>query len=136
MLRLLINDITAVDGREPRLLQLHIRCQGGETETIKVYRPPRRADAVRYPDVFVLKIRALAELYDNHEIVALLNGEGVKNSTGKPFTVGMIRAIRSSLPVGTLNVSQVRERYGVSLSVVYYWIERGIVSAVQRKPYR
>src|SRR5215831_6391061 len=94
MLRLLINDITAVDGREPRLLQLHIRCQGGETETIKEYRPPRRADAVRYPDVFVLKIRALAELYDNHEIVALLNGEGVKNSTGKPFTVGMIRAIR------------------------------------------
>jgi hypothetical protein len=89
------------------------------------------------------KIRALGELYDNHEIIALLNGEGVKNSTGKPFTVGMIRAIRykhrilsPSLPVGTLNVSQVRERYGVSLSVVYYWIERGIVSAVQRKPYR
>jgi hypothetical protein len=52
----------------------------------------------------------------------------------------MVRAIRykhrilgPSLPVGTLNVSQVRERY-VSLSVVYYWIERGIVSAVQRKP--
>jgi hypothetical protein len=89
------------------------------------------------------KIRALGELYDNHEIIALLSGQGVKNSTGKPFTVGMIRAIRykhrilgPSLPVGTLNVSQVRERYGVSLSVVYYWIERGIVSAVQRKSYR
>jgi hypothetical protein len=141
LVRLLINDITVVDDLEQKLLQLHIRWQGGATETIKVHRPPKRADAVRYPDAFVAEIRALAELYDNHEIVARLNGDGVKNSTGKPFTVGMIRAIRYKhripgppLPVGTLNVTQVRERYGISPSVVYYWIERGILSAVQRKP--
>jgi hypothetical protein len=82
MLRLLINNITVVDGPEPRLLQLHIRWQGGETETIKVY--SRRADAVRYPDVFVAKIRALAELDDDHEIVAPLNGEGEKTRPGRP----------------------------------------------------
>src|SRR5271169_6700735 len=39
-----------------------------------------------------------------------------------------------SRPAGTLTVSQVRERYGVSLWVVHYWIERGVVSAAQRKP--
>jgi len=37
-------------------------------------------------------------------------------------------------PIGTLNVRQVREKYGVSLWVVHYWIERGIVSARHRKP--
>ena len=102
-----------------------------------------RIDVLTVSGLSSATIRALAELYDNHEIIALLNGQRVQNSIGKPVTVGMIRAIRykhrilgPSLPVGTLNVSQVRERYGVSLSVVYYWIERGIVSAVQRKSYR
>jgi hypothetical protein len=33
-----------------------------------------------------------------------------------------------------LNVRQVRDRYGVSLWVVYYWIGRGLVVARQRKP--
>jgi hypothetical protein len=37
-------------------------------------------------------------------------------------------------PTGTLNVRQVREKYGVSVWVVHYWIERGIVSAMQYKP--
>ena len=33
----------------------------------------------------------------------------------------------------SLTCQRVRERYGVSLWVVHYWIERGIVPAVQRK---
>src|SRR5262249_2038900 len=60
--------------------------------------------------------------------------------TGKPFTVSMIHWLRykhripaPSSPAGTLAVSQVRARYGVSLWVVHYWIERGIVAAAQRK---
>ena len=36
-------------------------------------------------------------------------------------------------PAGTLTVGQVRQRYGVSLWVVHYWIERGIISAVHRE---
>jgi len=120
---------------------LQIRWQGGATETIDVRRQPNRAEAVRYPDTFVAKIRTIAEKYDDEEIVRRLNGEGLTSSTGKPFTVSIIRWIRFKhripgppLPTGTLTVSQVRERYGISLWVVHYWIKRGIVSAVQRKP--
>jgi len=83
----------------------------------------------------------MAEKYDDKEIVAQLKGEALTSSTGKPFTVSIIRWIRfkhrvpsPSRPVGTLTVSQVRERYGVSLWVVHYWIERGVVSAAQCKP--
>jgi len=140
MLRLLIRDITVAKGPEPKLLRLQIRWQGGATETIEVRQRPNRPEAVRYPDEFVAKIRALAELHDDHEIVAQLKSNGQTSSTGRPFTVSMIRWIRykhritgPSLPAGTLNVSQVCERFGVSLWVVHYWIERGIVSALQRK---
>jgi hypothetical protein len=141
MLRLLTRDITVVKGTEPKLLHLQIRWQGGATETIDVRRQPSRAEAVRYPDPFVAKIRTMAEKDDDEEIVLRLNGEGLTSSTGKPFTVSIVRWIRfkhripgPSLPTGALTVSQVRERYGVSLWVVHYWIERGVVSAEQRRP--
>ena len=36
-------------------------------------------------------------------------------------------------PTDTFNVKQVRERYGVSLWVVYYWIDKGLITAQKRK---
>jgi hypothetical protein len=140
MLRLLISDITVVKGPGPKLLRLQIRWQGGATETIEVRQPPSRADAVRYPEAFVAKIRALAERHADKDIAVRLNAEGVTSSTGKSFTASMISWIRfkhripgpSRLPA-TLTVNEVRARYGVSMHVVYYWIARGIVAATQRE---
>jgi DNA invertase Pin-like site-specific DNA recombinase len=142
ILRLLIRDITVVkDPQQPKLLHLQICWQGGATETIEVRQRPNYPEAIRYPDSFVAKIRTLAEQYDDKEIATRLNGEGLTSATGKPFTASMInwirhkhRIFRPSPPDGTLNVSQVRARYGVSLWVVHYWIEHGIVPATQRKP--
>src|SRR5262249_58055870 len=80
----------------------------------------------------------MAKIYNNREIVELLNGEGLTSSTGKPFTLEMISWIRYKHripgplpPAGTLTVRQVRQRYGVSLWVVHYWIQRHIVPATQ-----
>src|SRR6266853_3784410 len=141
MLRLLIKDITIVKAPEPKLLQLCIRWQGGTTETVAVHLPPNRVEAIRYPDTFVDRIRALAAVHDDDQIIALLKHEGLTSSTGKPFTVAMIRWIRYKhripsppLPARTFSVNQVRERYGVSLWVVYYWIDRGLVTAHRKKP--
>ena len=140
MLRLLIRDITVAKGPEPKLLRLQVCWQGGANETIEVRQRPKRQDAIRYPDTFVAKIRDMAKLYRDAEIIDLLKSEGLTSSTGKPFTLSMIRWIRhkhhipSPLPpAGTLTVGQVCQRYGVSLWVVHYWIERGIVSAVHHK---
>jgi hypothetical protein len=142
MLRLLISDITVVKGPDPKLLRLQIRWQGGATETIEVRQRPNRADAVRYPEAFVTKIRTLAERHADKEIAVRLNAEGLTNSTGKSFTASMISWIRFKhripgpsrrLPPGSLTVNEVRARYGVSMHVVYYWIARGIVAATQRE---
>jgi DNA invertase Pin-like site-specific DNA recombinase len=142
ILRLLIRDITVVKAPQPKLLHLQICWQGGATETIEVRQRPNYPEAIRYPDSFVAKIRTVAEQFDDKEIAARLNGEKLMSATGKPFTASMInwirhkhRIFRPSPPTdGTLNVSQVRARYGVSLWVVHYWIEHGIVPATQRKP--
>jgi hypothetical protein len=141
MLCLLIRDITVAKGSEPKLLQLNIRWQGGASETLELRLPPNRAEAIRYPDTFVHRIRTLAVSHDDQEIVALLARENATSSTGRPFTLSMIRWIRykhcipaPQIPAGTLNVRQLRERYGVSMWVVYYWIERGLIEARRRKP--
>jgi hypothetical protein len=83
----------------------------------------------------------LAETLDDSAIIAQLNSEGLTSSTGKPFTVSMIRWLRYRhripapvAPEGTLSVRQVRERYGVSLWVVHYWIQHGHIDARQRRP--
>jgi hypothetical protein len=141
MLRLLIRDITVTKGQDPKLLRLHIRWQGGAIETVELRLSPNRAEAVRYPDAFIAHIRTLAATHDDNEIVALLNHDGLTSSTGRRFTVSMIRWIRykhrirsPALPTDTFNVKQVRERYGVSMWVVYYWIDRGLITAQKRKP--
>jgi DNA invertase Pin-like site-specific DNA recombinase len=141
MLRLLIKDITVAKGPEPKLLQLQIRWQGGATEVVELRLPPNRPDALRYPATIVDKVRDLAREHDDKEIAALFNRNDLTSSTGRPFTAAMISWIRfkhrisgPSRPPGTLSVNEVCERYGVSMHVVYYWIERGHVSAERRKP--
>jgi DNA invertase Pin-like site-specific DNA recombinase len=139
MLRLLIKDITVAKGSEPKLLRLQIRWQGGATETVEVRLPPSRPDAVRYGDAFVDRIRSLATQHHDAEIVAMLNRDGVASSTGKPFTIDMVKWIRhkhriapASPPAGTLSVEDVRKRYGVSTWAIYHWIKNDLLPAQKR----
>jgi len=141
MLRLLIKDITVVKGPERKQLQLQIRWQGGATEVVDLRLPANRPDVVRYPAAIVDRVRDLACEHDDDDIADLFNREGLTSSTGKSYTASMITWIRykhrisgPSRPVGTLTVKEVCERYGVSIHVVYYWIERGQITAEQRKP--
>jgi len=141
MLRLLIKDITVVKGPEPKQLQLQICWQGGETEVVELRLQANRPDVVRYRADVIDKVRDLACEHDDAGIADLFNRDGLTSSTGKPFTPSMISWIRfkhripgPSRPPGTFTVKEVCEKYGVSMHVVYYWIDRGYLSAQQRKP--
>ena len=141
ILRLLVRDITVTKGPEPKVVRLHVRWQGGKTETLQVQLPQKRADTIRYPTPFVGRIRELAINHHDNEIVTLLSNEGHKSTTmGRPITSATIKWLRYKHriqaprpPQGSLSVRQVRERYGVSLWVVHYWIDRGIIPSLQRK---
>src|SRR4030095_15380080 len=94
-----------------------------------------RPDAIRYTATVIDRVRDLAREHDDEDIAALFNREGLRSSTGKSFTASMISWIRFKhripgppRPPGTFSVNEVCERYGVSMHVVYYWIERGHVS--------
>ena len=83
----------------------------------------------------------LAISHHDYDIIRLLHAERHKSSTGKPLTLSMIKWLRYKHripaprpPGNALNVRQIRDRYGVSLWIVHYWIGRGLVVAHQRKP--
>jgi hypothetical protein len=140
ILRLLVRDVTVSNGPEPKIIILQIRWQGGATETLDVRLPPNRADAMRYPEAFVARVRELAASHHDDDIVQLLGAEGYQSASGKPLTQSMIQWVRHKhriqapkLPANTFSVNQVCERYGVSKGGVYYWIDRGVIAAEQRK---
>jgi hypothetical protein len=139
MLRTLIKDITITREPEPRLLKLQIRWQGGATETITLALPQKRPDAVRYPVELVDRIRQLAAELDDREIAARFDRDGLNSATGKRFTAAMISWVRFKHRIpgpvratGTLSVAELAARYGINRSMVYYWIETGVISAKRR----
>jgi len=137
LLRLLIKDITVEKPSQQKQLVVHLRWQGGALSDLSVQIPPHRADRVRYPAAIIDRVRDLAPSLPNGEIAERLNREGCVSALGKPFTASMIQWIRYryQIPKVTLarpeewTVEQVAQRFGVSLHVVYYWIDRHVIQA-------
>ena len=135
MVRLLVKDITINNGIQPKQLLAQIRWQGGASETRVIDLPPAIADTLRYSDEVVAGVRELAATLPDDQIAATLNRENRRSSKGKMFNVSMIRWIRyrHKIPAAVLKhpqeqtVQQIAQRFGVSIHVVYYWIERGLV---------
>jgi DNA invertase Pin-like site-specific DNA recombinase len=137
MLRLLIKEITVEKQLEPKQAILHIRWQGGACSDVVVALPRPIADRQRYSVGIVEQIRALAQQLPDAQIAEQLNREGKRNTHGKSFTQKMIGWIRwrYGVPAAVLKrpeeltVQQVAQHFGVSLGVVYYWIEREVIPA-------
>ena len=139
MLRLFIKDITVEQVRPERKALLHIRWQGGAVENLGVALPLPAPDKVRYPQPMVERVRTLALTMTDPQIIATLNQEHLLSATGKPFSLSMIKWIRGrhGIPAPALKrtdeltVREAAEHFGVSIGVVYYWIERRVVEARQ-----
>src|SRR5882757_2060195 len=137
MLRLLIRDITVEKRSATRQAVLHIRWQGSACTDIAVDLPKPAADAMRYPAAFVEQVRELSQQLPDRQIVAHLNQEGLRSSTGKSFTLEMVKWIRYRYRIEVtcfkrpdeFTVQQLAHRLHVSPHVVYYWIERQVVQA-------
>ena len=140
ILRLVIKDITVERFGERKLAVLHVRWQGGACEDIEVSLPANMADRLRYPDEIIDRVRELARERSDADIAAALNREGRRSAKGEAFNVSMVRWIRYKhripAPVlhrpGERSVRQVADELGVSRSVVYYWIDRGVLTARRR----
>lgn len=136
LLRLLIKDITVERLSEVRKIILHIRWQGRACEDVSVDLPQKQYDKLRYPMEIVEKIRNLAITLTDEQIVGRFNKEDIFSATGKLFTKSMVKWIRykHSIPSPEIKrpeeftVKEVAEKFGVSIHVVYYWIEQKLLN--------
>jgi len=136
ILRLLIKDIT-IDKLPGKKAVLHLRWQGGAHEDVPVTLPPCYCDQIRYQKQIVDRVRVLAQSLTDCEVASTLDKEGLSSAKGAQFTRSIVAWIRYThripAPVlrlpGELTVNQIAEKFGVSLHVVYYWIERKVISA-------
>jgi hypothetical protein len=142
MLRLLIKDITVEKLSEAKKVILHIRWQGGATEDISITIPPNAWQRYRTSKELIEIIRELARSKSDREIVDYLNSEKRKSPKGKTFTLSMVKWIRHryKIPVAQLKqpdeltVKQTTQKFGVSMYVVYYWIQCGIIKPRRLNP--
>lgn len=147
MLRLLIRDITVERMAGERQVTMHVRWLGGANIDVTAELPQTLADRVRCAPETVDRVRELSRTLSDHQIVQELNQQGIRNSRGQPFNVGMIRwmqnrygipALRLTRP-DELGVSELADRLGVRSNVVNYWIQRGRIKARkidERGPWR
>lgn len=136
ILQLLLTDIT-VEKPERYQAVLHIRWQGGACEDLTVELPRSAAERWRHGEPIVNRVRELAKQCSDEEIALALNAEGLTSAKGNCFTrssVSWIRHQHQIPPVEKkepheLTVKDVAQRFGVSRTVVYYWIAHKILPA-------
>ena len=137
ILRVLIEDVTIRSEPEGPEVELGLRWCGGAAETLHLRRPPRIQDRIRTPPEVVESIRELATALTDEQIVERLNGQQRVSGKGRPFTRDAVRWIRFRHQIpgprlyrdGELSVKETAAHFGVSPNVVYYWIERGELTA-------
>jgi DNA invertase Pin-like site-specific DNA recombinase len=137
MLRLLVRDITVEKLPATRQVVLHIRWQGGACSDVTINLPKPFAEVLRYPPAIVEQVRELSLHLSDRQIVAHLNQEGVRSSSGRSFTLSMVKWIRHRYGIpptsfrrpDELTVQQLANRLGISTHMVYYWIERNVIQA-------
>ena len=137
MLRLLIKDITVEKEHGARHAILHIRWQGGACGDVHVDLPRPRAEAIRYPEPIIARVRDLARTLTDQQIVAELGRLGELSATGRQHTMHTIKWIRWKyrIPAPTLKrpeevtVQELAARPGVQPGPVYYWAKRGIIKS-------
>ena len=131
LLRAVLADVTVQSTVADSCLRLGLRWQSGAAETLIVPRPLGRRTAPGAIDL----VRHQVNRSDD-ELVAALNATGFTTTTGQPFAVKDVRALRRrhQLPSpddGRLPVTEVARRLGVNKGVLYYWLEQGHVDGHQ-----
>ena len=142
MLRLLIKDITVEREQGTYQAQLHIRWHGGAYTHLSVDLPLPAAERLRYPPAIVERVRELAHDLHDKQIAARLNREGRGSAKGQRYNVSIVKWIRGRhrIPAAQLRapdeltVQQLAQQMGVSIHVVYYWIDREIIDARKAHP--
>ena len=127
LLRALVADVTVQSVVGDLSLRIGLRWQSGAAETLVIGRPRGRRTAAGA----IAIVRQQVDRPDE-DVAAVLKAAGLTTTTGQPFTIRDVRALRRREQLwppptpddGCLAATDVARRLGVTKSVVYYWLEQ------------
>jgi DNA invertase Pin-like site-specific DNA recombinase len=146
LLRAMITDIVVTVEREQQRAFVRIVWEGGAVTDHELAMPKPRPHAATDPDTLEL-VRRLAADCPDHQIAGILARQGRLTGTGKPFTAGRVRSLRShhKIPSATarsspparsekVTVAQAARQLGVSTATVHRWLREGFIIGDQVTP--
>ncbi|MEX5713704.1 recombinase family protein [Parafrankia sp. FMc6] len=137
LLRTLISDVTLLPETDRARARIGIRWHTGATDEISLTRAPNHATARRTPHDAVALIRELGPTTSNDDLVALLTARGLTTGDGRPFDIAAVRWVRHTHKIPTPgayrddehSVNEVAADLRCNPGTVYYWINRGYLTA-------
>ncbi len=141
ILRLVIEDVTVFAKARVAEVRLGIRWKSNLSEQIHTTKPLPNQIARKHTAETVELVRKLSAAMTDRKVAAHLNESGHRTPEGREFSIDSIKWIRYKHNIKGLyrmrkglTVKEVAEKFGVSPSIVYYWIEREIIEAKKVVP--
>jgi len=141
LLRCLIEEVQLrTDGEKNHA---RIVWKGGATTDLEVRRMAK-GEARRTPEDTVELVRKLAIEFDDAQIARVLNKQGRRGGSGKPFTQEAVRCVRREHDIskcprpisrdpheGPFTADEAAAQLGVNMSTVHRWLRDGVLAGTQ-----
>jgi hypothetical protein len=147
VVRLLITDVTL--SKTTATIQIVIRWHTNATTAIKIPKPRLSCEQRKAPPALIAQIRSLAKTYTDRQIALLLNQQGQKSPTGKPFSLSIVKGLRWTYQIPSLCLNNplhtppaqrgdgryptraVASLLNVDISTVNLWCRQGKLDGIQ-----
>ena len=143
LLRALITEIVVTVRRPENVAHAEIVWEGGARSelTVKLSRPGQTS---RTPEDTIELIGRLAVHHPDHQIAAILNRQGRRTGTGRPFTVTRVKSVRQRNRIAaapppdpdadTITIEQAAEQLNASPATIRRWLRQGLLPGEQVTP--
>ncbi len=137
MLRLLIEDVTLVKGKEA--IAVHVRFRGGDTRSVSLPRPLPSWKTWLTPAETVAEIDRLLAEHTHAKIAQILNERGFRSGQGHRFNGNIVSNIQLKYRLktryarlrecGMISADELAAMSGVSRQTVLRWRQMGLVQS-------
>jgi hypothetical protein len=147
LLRFLIKDVCLTRGETT--IEVAIRWRTEACTVLNIPRPKRSCEARRTEPTALARLRALAADTSDSQIAQILDREGFRSGTGRPFTTNIVKQLRYSYSIpsgcpdrpassgdghradGRCTASVAADMLNVTVSTIADWCQSGLLDGIQ-----
>jgi DNA invertase Pin-like site-specific DNA recombinase len=151
LLAFLIKDVCLT--RAETTIGVAIRWRTEACTVLNIPRPKRSCDARRTDPVALVRLRALAADTSDSQIARILDQEGFRSGTGRPFTTNVVKQLRYSYSIasgcpdqpgscadgyradGRCSAGVAAGLLNVTVSTIADWCKSGVLDGLQSTPH-